>query len=131
MTTKEYSHILERIVRAAPSPEELEEGVQGFLEYVRESNDTHLLKKIYGEFEKTWQEKEKISSIYIEAEGDEEEIEKGKESIQEYFVGRGEAAKITMKKNPELIDGVKINLDDNYLIEASFNNIINQMFSTK
>ena len=131
MTVKEYSYILERLVRAASSPEELEQGVLGFFEYVRENNDSHLLKKIYGEFEKAWQEKEKISNVYIEAEGDEEEIEKGKEKIREYLTSRGREAKITMKKNPELIDGVKINLDDNYLIEASFNNIINQMFSTK
>lgn len=128
MKAKEYTLILEKLVRDAESEESLNEKMKGFLLYVKEKNNTPLLGKIVQELERKW--RKDIRNIHIETGEKNKESDGAKERVRELFEKKGIAARVTEKVNPRLISGVKITVDDSYLIEASLEGALNQMFGT-
>ena len=127
MKAKEYARVLEHLVQGAESEKNLNEKVEEFLFYVKEKNRVPLLSKIARELERKWQND--IQNIHIER-GIKGEKSERTENTRELFGKKGIATRVTERVNPRLISGVKITIDDNYLIEASLEGAINQMFNT-
>ncbi len=126
MKAKEYAHILEKLIEGAESEKDLNEKTEGFLAYVKEKNHTPLLGKIVKELERKWGKD--IRNIRVERGGKDEGSEWA-EYIRKLFSARGVAARVTEKVVPSLISGVKVTVDDNYRVEASLEDAINQMFN--
>ena len=129
MKAKEYALILERLVRDAESEESLNEKMSGFLAYVKEKNNTPLLGKIVRELERKW--RKDMRNIRIETGRKSKERDQAKERMREMLERKGIAARVTENINPHIISGVKVTIDDNYLIEASLEGALNQMFNAK
>ena len=129
MNVKEYARALYNLTKTSGSLKELEEKVEGFLLYVRGENDTHLLKRIYGEFEKEWMKKEGVSNIRVETGKEDAEDEARLARLVDGLEKKGKTARVTKIINPELISGARIIVDDNYLVEASLHGALRQMFS--
>ena len=127
---KHYVSLLEDAVReAGENREALEEGVSRFFALMRANNDERLIRSVVRRFEERYCAREDVG-IATAWFANEAEGTTYAERLQETLAAshRG-GALVALKSDPSLLSGVRMLIDGNYLLEASFRRDVENLFT--
>lgn len=130
-SVKQYALLLYELVfeTELKSLEDIIRLLDRFLELVYENGDSHRIGEIYRAFEKHAVKKKNIKKVFIEFGSEEPVNREFVRMVRDILTKKGETAMITSKINPSLISGVRVNYNNEQLIEASFRKMLNGMFN--